>query len=253
MLNELLTLNVFGFFLIFARVGTALMLLPGFSARYISARVRLAFSLAVCLALAPLLMPLMPAIPATPSELLLLMVSEVLIGAFMGTMARIVMGALQTAGTLIAMFASLANALTQDELTEQQSSVISGFLTILGMILIFVTNLHHLMLEALIDTYSLFEPGGSQGVGDFALMMARGVGKSFALGLQLSSPFLIVALVYYVGLGLAGRLMPALPLFFFMMPIQITVQFLVLMAVLSGMMMVFLQHFEDTFFLFTNP
>lgn len=253
MLNELLALNIFGFFLIFARVGTALMLLPGFSASYVNTRVRLAFALAVCLALAPFLMPIMPPIPSTPSELALLMTSEALIGAFLGAMARIVMGALQTAGTLIAMFASLANALTQDALTEQQSSVVSGFLTILGVILIFVTNLHHLMLEALIDTYSVFAPGVNQGVGDFALMMANGLTKSFALGLQLSSPFLIVALVYYVGLGLAGRLMPALPLFFFMMPIQITVQFLVMMATLSGIMMVFLQHFEDTFFIFTNP
>lgn len=253
MLNEFLTLNIFGFFLIFSRVGTALMLLPGFSASYISPRVRLAFALAVCLALAPFLMPIMPGIPSTPAELVLLVASEALIGVFLGVMARIVLGALQTAGTLTAMFASLANALTQDALTEQQSSVVSSFFTTLGILLIFVTNLHHLMLEALIDTYSVFEPGVRESIGDFALMMARGVGKSFALGLQLASPFLIIALVYYVGLGLAGRLMPALPLFFFMMPIQIGVQFMVMMAVLSGMMMIFLQHFEDNLFLFANP
>lgn len=253
MLNEFLALNIFGFFLIFSRVGTALMLLPGFSASYISPKVRLAFALAVCFALTSFLIPIMPPIPPTPSELVLLVASEALIGVFLGIMARIVIGALQTAGTLIAMFASLANALTQDALTEQQSSVVSSFLTTLGIVLVFVTNLHHLMLEALIDTYSVFAPGITDSIGDFALMMARGVAKSFALGLQLASPFLIVALVYYVGLGLAGRLMPALPLFFFMMPIQISVQFMVLIAALSGIMMLFLQHFEENLFLFVNP
>ena len=253
MLNELLTLNIFAFFLIFSRVGTALMILPGFSAQYVSTRIRLAFALAVCLALLPFLLKIMPEIPGSASAIILLIVTEALIGIFIGTIARIAISALQTAGTLIAMFASLANALTQDELTEQQSSIISGFLTIVGMTLVFATNLHHLMLEALIDTYSIFAPGVIENLGDFAQIIGRSVAKSFSLGLKLASPFLIVALVYYVGLGLAGRLMPALPLFFFMMPIQITVQFTVLMAILSSVMLVFLQNFEESILLFAGP
>jgi len=40
MLEELLTLNLFGFFLIFTRVGTALSLMPGFSAGFVPVRVR---------------------------------------------------------------------------------------------------------------------------------------------------------------------------------------------------------------------
>jgi len=252
MLNELLTLDVFSFFLIFARVGTFIMLMPGISANYVSTNIRLALALAICLVLAPFLMPLMPGKPATAVDMALLVASEVIIGGFLGAMARIVMGCIQTAGTLIAMFSSLANALTQDALTEQQSSVISSFVGALAIVLVFVTNLHHLMLETIVDTYAVFTPGYINDFGDFAMMMARGVSRSFSLGLQLSSPFVIVALVYYVSLGLLGRLMPALPLFFFMMPIQITAQLLVLMATLSGIMMIFLRHFQDTFLMFTN-
>lgn len=253
MLNELLTLNIFGFFLIFSRVGTVVMLTPGFSASYVSTRVRLALALSICLALAPFLMPLMPKIPSSPAGLIVLVASEVFIGLFLGVMARVVVGTLQTAGTLIAMYSALTNALVQDAVSEQQSSVISGFLSVLGVILIFATNLHHLVLETVVDTYVVFEPGGFHDVGDFALMVARGVADSFALGLRLASPFLIVALVYYVGLGILGRLMPALPLFFFMMPIQITVQFMVLAGALSAIMMIFLGHFQDTLLMFANP
>ncbi len=252
MLNELLTLNVFGFFLVFARVGTAIMFLPGFSANFISVRVRLALGLSISFALFPFILPLIPKAPDSPSGVVLLVAAEAFIGAFLGAMGRVAMGAIQTAGTLIAMFASLANALIQDAITEQQSSVISGFLGTLALVLIFVTNMHHLMLETVVDTYAVFPPGRFEGFGDFALMFARGVGNSFALGLQLSAPFVIVAVVYYVGLGLLGRLMPALPLFFFMMPVQITVQFMVLMAALSGMMMVFLTHFQETMLVLSN-
>jgi len=253
MLNELLSLNVFHFFLIFARLGTVFMFMPGFSGRYVSTRIRLALGLSVCFLLLPFLSPLLPQMPSTPSGLTLLVAGEILIGAFLGAMARIVMGAVQTAGTLISMFSSLANALVQDAVSEQQSSVVSGFLGTIAVMLIFVTNLHHLMLEAVVDTYAVFTPGVFEGFGGFAMMMARGVSASFALGLQLSSPFLIVAMVYYVGLGLLGRLMPALPLFFFMMPIQISLQFMVMMATLSGIMMIFLGHFQDTFLMFSNP
>ena len=59
---------------------------------------------------------------------MLLLLSEVIIGIFIGIAARILIGALQTAGTLLALFASLANALIRDPIAEQQSSLISSFL-----------------------------------------------------------------------------------------------------------------------------
>lgn len=246
MLSELLSLNLFGFMLIFSRIGAALMLMPGFSAVYVNVRVRLVMALTVCFVVSPILIPIMPVEPDTAASMVILVVSEVFIGVFMGGIARIALGALQTAGTLVAMLSSMANALVQDPVAEQQSSVVSGFLTAVGTILIFVTNLHHVMFAAIIDSYSIFTPGGFLSLGDFAMVVARNVADSFALGLQLSSPFVVVGLAYYIGLGVLGRLMPALPLFFFMMPIQIAMQFFVLAMSLSVFMMVFLQHFQNS-------
>lgn len=178
---------------------------------------------------------------------------EVFVGAFLGTLSRILIGALQTAGTLIALFASISNAFVQDPIADQQSSVVAGFLASVGIVLIFATDLHHLMLRAMVDSYSLFEPGRVLVMGDFSLMVTRWVADSFSLGLQLSAPFLIVAFVYYVGLGLLGRLMPALPVFFFGLPIQITAQMWVLMITLSGIMLVFLQRFQEQYGVFLKP
>lgn len=253
MLAELLNLNIFGFFLTFVRIGSAIMLLPGFSASYVPVQVRLLFALATCLIVSPLLYDILPVMPETPSETVLLIASEAFIGLFMGALARLFIAALHTAGTLISLFSSLANALIQDAIAEQQSSIISNFLTVLGVVLVFVTDLHHLMLQAVIDSYGVFTPGEALAFGDFALMMARHVTDSFAIGLQLSAPFLLVAIIYYVGLGLFGRLMPTLPMFFFAMPIQIMAQFWVLMTVLSGIMLMFLQYFQDGLIGFLAP
>ena len=253
MLEQFLTFNIFGFFLIFARVGTTMMLLPGFSAAYVSTWIRLGIALSVTLVVSPLLMPAMPVPPASGASQVLLVVQEVVVGGFLGLLARIAVGALQTAGTVISMVSALANALVQDAVAEQQSSVLSNFLSTTGVVLVFVTDLHHLMIRAIVESYALFVPALAPDLGDMALMMARNVTASFGLGLQISTPFIICGLVYYSLLGIFGRLMPALPVFFFAMPAQITMQFGLLMVLLSSIMMVFLRHFQDTFIPFLNP
>ena len=253
MLQAFLTLNVFGFFLIFSRVGTTFLLLPGFSAGFVSPRMRLVFALAVTFVVAPVLAASLPGLPETPAGLGLLVIGEVVIGAFLGTIGRILMGALQTAGTLISYMSSMANAFIQDPIAEQQSSLFAGFLGTTGVVLIFVTNTHHVMLGAVVDSYSLFLPGQPIDMGDMGLILARRVAESFALGVQLASPFIVTGLTYYLGLGLLGRLMPALPVFFVGLPIQIAIQISVFALTISGIMMVFLSRFEEGFSVFLVP
>lgn len=247
MLQDLLNLNVFAFFLILARISAGLMVLPGYSAGWVSPRIRLMLAFGTTFILTPVLMDSLPVIPNNSPDLIILIIGEVIIGLMFGFIGRILMGALQTAGTIIAMVSSLANAMVQDPIAQQQSSVLAGMLIGTGLVLLFVTNMHHLMLVALIDSYSLFKPGVSLPVGDFANMMARKVADSFALGLQLAAPFVITAMIYYIGLGVLGRLMPQLQVFFVGMPLQISLQFWVLVVTISGIMIVFMRHFEDSF------
>ncbi|MBL6946492.1 MAG: flagellar biosynthetic protein FliR [Rhodospirillales bacterium] len=253
MLGELLNLNLFGFFLVFARVGTAIAFLPGFSAAYVSPRIRLLLALTVTLVVLPMLIADLPVIPESPVGLTLLILSEALIGSFFGILGRIAMGALHTAGTMIAYLSSMANAFVQDPISEQQGSVISGFLMTVGVVLVFVMDVHHLMLRAIIQSYSLFIPGEMPMLGDLAQVVARRVMDSFFLGVQLASPFLVTGITHYVMLGILGRLMPALPVFFFGLPIQIATQLSVMILVLSSIMLVFMTRFSEMFGAFVTP
>jgi len=253
MLSDLIQLNLLAFFLLFARVGTVFMLMPGIGSAYVPVNIRLAIALALCFILTPLLAGRMPAAPGSEIDLMLLLLGEVIIGLFIGLVARITIGALQTTGTLIALFSSLANALIRDPIAEQQSSLIATFLSMLGMVLIIVTDMHHLMIRGIVESYSIFQPGQELAFGDFSEMLARRFADSFKLGVQLSSPFLLTAMVYYVGLGILGRLMPALPVFVVVMPLQIAGQLTLLMVSLSAMMMYFLSRFEDAIIIFLEP
>jgi len=247
MLRDFLALNIFGFFLTFARLGTAIILLPGFSAAWVNVRTRAAIALAVTLVVVPIVQHTWPAIPSSPVELFLLLAGEIFIGAFIGSIGMIMISALQAAGSFLALFASIANAMVRDPIAESQSALTAGFLTICGVVMVFVTNTHHLLLQGVIASYGTFIPGQVIPDGDIANTIARIVSDSFSLGLQLAAPFLIVALTYYVGLGLLNRLMPALPIFFVGLPIQIGMQIAVFMIAFSGIMMTFLNFFTEKY------
>ena len=46
--------------------------------------------------------------------------------------------------------------------------IVGNFLTVLGITLIFATDLHHLVIAALNDSYTLFRPGEVPLIGDVA-------------------------------------------------------------------------------------
>jgi flagellar biosynthetic protein FliR len=122
-------------------------------------RIRLVMALALTVLVTPALAGILPPVPATPVALGLLLFREAAIGLFIGSVALIAFAALQTAGTFVAYLSSFASALVQDPVTDQQSSTITGFFTALGLVLIFVTDLHHLMLRAIVDSYACSRRG----------------------------------------------------------------------------------------------
>jgi flagellar biosynthetic protein FliR len=112
-------------------------------------------------------------------------------------------------------------------------------------LLVFETGLHHLMIGAIAGSYTLLPPDQALPAADMAEMALRLVTGSFALGLQLSAPFMVFGLLIYVTLGVLSRLMPQLQIFFLAMPINILVGFVLLMLFLGVMMTAFLDFFAN--------
>jgi flagellar biosynthesis protein FliR len=112
----------------------------------------------------------------------------------------------------------------------------SNFLTIVGVTLIFATDMHHLVIAALNDSYRLFAPGEVLPFGDIAALMTKTVADAFRVGIQLSAPFLVFGLLFNVGLGVLSRLMPQMQVFFVGMPLSILLGFIMFVMVI-GMMM----------------
>lgn len=246
MVEEILQADLFAFLLVFTRVGAAVTLLPGFGESYMSPRLRLMIALGIALVVTPVVSPTLPALPASPLELFLVLAGEVLIGLFLGAIARILFAALQSAGMVIAYESGMANAFISDPTAASQGALFGAFLGVLGIVVIFETGLHYHMLAAVVDSYSVFVPGELPPLGDYANAIARVFADSFALAIRIAAPFIVVALTFYLGLGLLGRLMPQIHVFFIALPLQIVLGFVVLSLTLVAGMTWFLATFEET-------
>jgi flagellar biosynthetic protein FliR len=247
MLDAFLSELTFHYFLVFCRVGSALMLLPGFGEFYVPARIRLLFALAVSLILLPVVEPLLPKAPPQAMAAFVVISGEVVAGLFIGALARILQSILHIAGMIIAFQSSLASAILFDASQGSQGSVVGSFMTIFGITLLFVTNLHHVLLEGLVASYQLFGPETFPPVDDFAKSAVVLMSESFLVALKISSPLVVVGLLVYLGSGMMSRLMPNMQVFFVIIPLQVLVSFYVLMISLSATMLWYLQHFESSF------
>src|SRR5258707_2587734 len=158
-LEQFLTANLFQYFMVFARIGGAVMLLPGYGEAYVLARARLILALMISLVALPMVVNRLPAMPERLDTLVLLLLSELAIGAFYGSIARTLLMATQSAGMIIALQIGIANALVADPITAQQGAVPGNFLLALTLALIFVSGLDPMALKSLIWTYAVITPG----------------------------------------------------------------------------------------------
>ena len=245
MLASLIAGEVFAFMLVFVRVGAAMSVLPGFGDAMVMPRVRLLLAMLITFLITPVVEPMLPPVPQSPWSLGLLVFGEVLIGLLLGWIARFLITAVEIGGMIIAFSVSLANALVFNPAFATQGSIIGSFLTVTALVLLFVADLHHLMLTAVVDSYVLFVPGQIPPMGDVADLATQLVARSFLIGAQIAAPFMFIALIFYLGIGILSRLMPQVQIFFIAIPVQLMIGMVVLSIVLSAVMLYWINHFHD--------
>lgn len=228
------------FVLVFARVGTLVMLMPGIGERFILSRGRLSLAFFVALVILPMARGTIT-MPADPAGMGGLLIGEILIGLAIGASVRLLMGALQTAGFIVAQTMGLGFAITVDPTGGLQNPSIANFLSMLGITLILATDLHHVALAAIHESYRVLPPGGFPEVGDVLMLAMKAMTQGFALAVQISAPFIVFGLLFNLGLGVLARLMPQMQVFFLAVPASILGGMLVLLAAIAVMMGVFLE------------
>ncbi len=237
--------QVFAAGLLFARLASIIMLIPGIGESFIPARVRLGLALGMALMLVPVLGGTVPPIPVDVSGVAGAVIKETLIGLMIGAILRLFMTSLASAGEVISIQSTLSFAQTTNPSLGQPTPTLGTFLGMLGLLLIFTTDLHHMFIAAIVKSYSLFPFTRSVQVADAGQLAIQTVSKSFALGIQLSAPVMVFSLVFNVATGLVGRVMPQFQIFFVASPLMVLMSLSIFALSIGVIGMVWVDHYRD--------
>lgn len=238
--------TAFALFIIFSRIGPLVMMLPGIGEASVPMRSRMAFALMLTLVLYPAVVGKIPPLPSSLMGLIGASMKEALIGFSFGSLIKIISSGLQVAGNVISFQSGLSFAQTADPTTGRTDSVFSSFMIMMSTVLIFVLDLHHLLIAAMYDSYIMFPPSEPIEMAPFTFAALDTVAGVFKIGVQLSTPFIVFGLVFFLGLGVLSRLIPQIQVFFIAMPANIYIGLLLFVLLLSAMMNWYLSYYESS-------
>lgn len=242
-LETFVTSLVFSYFLVFARLGTALIFMPAFGEVQIPVRARLSFAVVMCAALLPVT-PVQGVVPADPLDAFVMLAAEVTIGLWIGLTARILLSALQFAGFQAGQVSGLANAFGPSFGSFEGATMVATLMLISAVALIFITDTHHIILRALLSSYVVFRPGEVM-LSDMTDQILKAGGQSLYIGTAVAAPFFVMGVVLNLGMGLANRMMPQLPVFFVAASLLIGAGLLILAVSMPSILDFFISQFRE--------
>jgi flagellar biosynthetic protein FliR len=196
-------------FLIFCRIGTCLLLLPGPSYGRIPGRFRIWLAIAISLSTITTTEDL-------PRLTISILFSEIIIGIFLGLIVRILVSAMSFAGAAIGGALGLIGG--QSALQEDQdvSTAIGDLLVLTATVFIVCGSAFGEILNLLTKIY-IYIPLGGLAWSDASSVMrtlTSAASAGFLLAMHLAAPFIILSILINAGLGLANRMVPQLPVQF---------------------------------------
>ena len=236
--------------LIFLRLTSVIMLLPGIGDTGVPPQVRLGFALLFSLMLTPVVGNTLPGLPNGLGDMVGQVLHEVIIGLILGSLMRMLIFTLTTAGEIISLQTGISFAQTANPTQAQPSSSIGSFLAMFGMVMVYVTNTHHMFIRGFVDSYQVFPPMKKIMLIDAGAMMVKTLSQTFVLAMQMSAPLIVFGLIFNVAVGFVGRVMPNFPVFFAATPLSLLLGLSLFALGLGSMGMVFIDHYQDVLSVF---
>lgn len=235
--------DFFDFFLVFCRVLGVFSLMPFVSQKEIPGRIRLFISLGFAFLMLPII-KIESSHEMHFSTLMKGMIVELIIGSFIGALTRMIAMLLDYVGHFLSDFMGLSSANSFNP-NLPESTLLSNFFNVFGVILFLSLDLHHLIFSAFIKTYTLFPMMKLIHFGEYSKSLIQVVSQTFQVSLQLSAPLLIVFLISQLTLGFLGRIIPQVQLFFITMPLQLWIGFIVLSMIASSILVYYTEFFQS--------
>ncbi|WEN14599.1 flagellar biosynthetic protein FliR [Rhodanobacter sp. AS-Z3] len=220
------------FYWALARVSGLLLIAPIFSAKVVSARVRLGLVVMLTLVLAPLapttIDPLSGAGIAT-------LVGQLLVGAAVGFVLKLVFDAVSFGGELVAQSMSLGFASVINPQAGGSSTILSEFYLLLATLLFLVMNGHLQLIALLADSFHTLPPGVPAISTNGLYAVLTFAGELFSGAVRVALPAMTSLLVVNIGFAAISRAAPSMNLFAVGFPITVSLGFIALWLALRSL------------------
>lgn len=218
----------------FLRVLALFGAMPIFSQRSVPMRLRvgLAFLIALC---AQASLPEMPVVALDSSQVLLLVVQQVLIGLTIGFSVRVVFAAIELAGEVIGLQMGLNFAGHFDPASGSQATTLSRFYGVSVSWLFIIINGHLLLIAAVVQSFRAF-PVGPEPLAFLRALQPQVWGAEiFSLGLWIALPMIAMLTFVNLVLGVVSRVAQQMNVFAIGFPITLSVGLLGVLMTLPMM------------------
>ncbi len=240
--------TIMALFLAFCRIGGCMMTMPGFSSARMPMQIRLFLSLAMSIGLLPLFWDILyPQATGDSVTYITLIFSETLTGVMFGLIAHLYTLGMQFTGTVVGMMISFNAQPTSDPLEDTPENQLTSIMTFGALLVLFVTDFHHIIIKALADSYVALPVGRMVDPQQMLISLTDTMSATLMIMLRLASPFLLFGLLFNVVVGLINKLAPQIPLYFISTPYALFGGLLLLYFGIAAMLDQFVQAFGPLF------
>lgn len=206
--------NLEYFLLLFVRVATFVFVAPFFSNSNTPRRVKAAFSLFFAF----ILYSTMPdgKVPEYNTVLgfSIIVIKEATAGLLIGMGANICMSIVQFAGRIADMEIGLSMVQLMDPLTRESTGFMGSVYQYALVLLMFITNFHHIFIRALVETYTLIPVGGVVFSSDKVVnVMVKFLTDYVIIAFRLCLPIVAAMLLLNSILGVLAKTAPMINMF----------------------------------------
>ena len=235
------------FIVVLARFGGLLVSAPVLGSANFPIIPKIGLAAMLALIVTPLLPSLGEPLPDSILALCAIASTELLIGLMIGFVMTIFFAALQVAGQIIDMLSGFAMMNVFLPALESQVPVFGFFLYMIAVLYIFILNLHHMILKALVLSFDRIPPGGFVLNPELLGQVTLWGSTMFSVGLIIAAPIAGTLLVSYATMGILSRLVPQIHIFVVGFPLTIAMA-LTLMAFMIGVYLDLLDAMFDDMF-----
>ncbi len=232
----------------FVRISAMLMSMAGFSGKRVPAKVRVLFSLAVALLIAPII-PSVGTVDLVSLTGFILVMQQALIGVAIGFISQIMLNTFVVAGQVVATQTGLGFASIMDPISGINIAAVGQFYLILATLVFWAVDGHLMMIKMIVLSFEALPVGSGWLAADNFLKIVEWGKWLFIATITLTLTPVIAMLIVTFTFGIMTRAAPQLNIFSIGFPITQISGLIVIWLSLSAFMLHFDTMWQDAAYL----